>query len=145
MTKTKKQTKTFKKVIIAGSRDVFDFQMLNKALEYAKTNGIDIDKAEEIVCGCAPGVDTMGRCWAEKHDKKVVKFPADWNNVENSKRIKINQYGHKYAADAYIQRNIKMAIYADALILIISNDSYQLRHLMKCVKQYNKPIVIYEI
>ena len=33
-----------------------------------------------IVEGCARGVDRFAEFWAEKRDKQILHFPADWDN-----------------------------------------------------------------
>jgi hypothetical protein len=85
------------KVIIAGSRDINDVQLVERAIQ---ESGFVIT---EVVCGMARGVDTIGRLWAERNKIHVAHFPADWNRF--GKRA-----GHL--------RNAEMADYAEALICI---------------------------
>jgi hypothetical protein len=85
------------RVIIAGSRHIQDYAEVEKAVA---ASGFKID---EVVCGCAPGIDTLGERWANEHGVPIKHFPADWDNL-----------GKK----AGPVRNWQMAQYADALILV---------------------------
>ncbi len=62
------------KVIIAGSRDIKDRQLLRLAIE---KSGFDIT---EVVSGGAAGVDSLGEQWAREHGITLTKFPADWSS-----------------------------------------------------------------
>lgn len=89
------------KVIIAGSRH---FETQKVGLEGACEMFSDaLGPITEVVCGCAPGIDTLGREWALARNIPVKEFPADWGT-------------HGRAAGPV--RNRQMAEYADALILI---------------------------
>ena len=83
------------KVIIAGSRDFNDFDLLDvKVTEILR----DRDEQEiEIISGTARGADTLGEQYALKYGYKLVRYPADWNN-----------YGRR----AGYLRNANMARYA---------------------------------
>jgi hypothetical protein len=85
------------KVIIAGSRTIKDYKLVESAI---KNSGF---KITEVVCGCASGVDTLGEKWALANNIKVKKFPADWD---------------KYGRSAGYKRNVQMAEYADACIVV---------------------------
>ncbi len=61
------------KVIIAGSRDIKDYQLLKIAI--AKSE-FDIT---EVVSGGAAGVDFLGEQWAKEHGVLLTRFPADWS------------------------------------------------------------------
>lgn len=61
------------KVIIAGSRDFDDYDMLCDVL-YAYE-----DMVTEVVCGMANGADLLGKGWAEKNNIMVSEFPAKWD------------------------------------------------------------------
>ncbi len=87
------------RTIIAGSRHIDSYIVVSNAIAESGWRA----QIGEVVCGMAPGVDTLGRIWAERWGIPVKQFPADWN-----------QYG-KAAGPI---RNKKMAEYAVALILI---------------------------
>jgi predicted Rossmann fold nucleotide-binding protein DprA/Smf involved in DNA uptake len=85
------------KVIIAGSREFSNFQLM-----FAKCEEILGDAEQvEIVSGTARGADKMGEHYASLKGFKVKQFPADWN---------------KFGKAAGHIRNKEMAGYADMLI-----------------------------
>lgn len=88
------------KLIIAGSRDVYDVALVAKVVE---ESGIDVSKVTEVVSGHANGIDKAGEEWAKVRGIPVKTFPAKWR-----------QYGN--AAGPI--RNAEMAEYADYLIAI---------------------------
>lgn len=85
------------KVIIAGSRNFNDYDLLFNKCDNALSNQTDI----EIVSGTAYGADTLGEKYATERGYKIKLFPADWNS-------------HGKMAGYF--RNREMAKYADALI-----------------------------
>lgn len=90
------------RTIIAGNRDIFDYDSLLKAIS-------EIDwEITEVVSGGAKGVDAMGERWAEETGKPIKKFPADWI---------------KYGKAAGPIRNREMAKYAEALVAIWAEGS----------------------
>lgn len=84
------------KVIIAGGRDIQP--SFSEIWNAVINSGYFV---EEIVSGCADGVDHQGELYAENFDIPLKKFPANWNH---------------YGALAGPIRNLQMARYADALI-----------------------------
>lgn len=85
------------KTIIAGSRDITDYKLVEQAV---KDSGFTIT---EVVSGGARGVDSLGEQWAMENGIPIHCFPANWD-------------AHGKAA-GFI-RNSDMACYADALIAI---------------------------
>jgi len=90
------------KVIIAGSRNVTDYNLLLQAI--AKS-GLEIT---EVVSGACRGVDAMGERYAAEHKLPCKKFPADWDQYKNA---------------AGPIRNKQMAVYGEALIAIWDGES----------------------
>lgn len=88
------------KVIIAGSREINDYELVCQIIEESKF------EITEVVCGMCRGVDLLGKQWAEENGlkDKIAKFPANWT---------------KYGIAAGPIRNGQMANYADALIVIM--------------------------
>lgn len=109
------------KLIIAGSRTIKDYKVVEKA--YLESGYI----ASEIVCGEADGPDKLGRQLAEKFGIPVASFPADWEN--------------KGKAAGYI-RNVDMSVYGDALLLLYDGISKGSRHMLEIMKQKNKPVKV---
>ena len=107
------------KVIIAGSRDITSLEPIEQYLKFAK------EFIEEVVCGEARGVDSLGREWAEKNNIPVKSFPADWV-----------LYGKK----AGPIRNKEMAEYADVAI-VLHNGSRGSLDMIDQMKKLNKKVM----
>lgn len=63
------------RVIIAGSRDITDFSLIEKAV---KNSGFNIT---EVISGGARGVDKLGEFWAKKHNIPCTIFHAKWDQL----------------------------------------------------------------
>ena len=110
------------KLIIAGGRDLY---IDNKELfEIIDKFGILYD-IKEIVSGCAAGIDSCAIEFAEYHNVKLKRFPADWA---------------KYGRLAGPRRNLQMAEYADALLLIWDGKSSGSKNMRARMKGMKKPI-----
>ena len=59
-------------VIIAGGRTISDPALVERAV---RESGFDVTR---VICGGAPGVDTLGEKWAEANGVPVDKYPAAW-------------------------------------------------------------------
>jgi len=88
------------KVIVAGSRGIKKYEQVEKIIEKAIADGLQIT---QIVSGGAKGVDTLGETWAVKKGVNIKRFPAEWD---------------KYGISAGHIRNRQMGDYADALIAV---------------------------
>jgi hypothetical protein len=97
------------RVIIAGSRTFGSrrAEVLEAIDEMAAALRHD-EVVHEVVCGCAPGVDTIGAEWAVDHGVPIRRFPADWGT---------------YGKSAGPRRNKEMSENADALFLIWDGSS----------------------
>jgi len=111
------------RVILAGSRSITKFAHVEAAIN---ASGLDIT---EVVCGEAPGVDKMGRYWAEQHKIPIKSFPADW---DSDKRM------------AGFKRNVQMAEYADALIAVWDGWSTGTAHMIATAAFMGMPVMIYK-
>jgi predicted Rossmann fold nucleotide-binding protein DprA/Smf involved in DNA uptake len=117
----KQRRKLLMKVIIAGSRDINDYNIVLSAFSSCPF------EITEIVSGCAKGVDTLGEQVADLICVPICKFPADWN---------------KHGKAAGPIRNKQMADYADAAI-VIHNGSRGSLNMIEQMKKLNKPV--YEV
>ena len=107
------------KVIIAGSRTIFDFSLLEEAVKNA---AFDIT---QVVSGRARGVDQMGELWALKNGVNLKTFPAKWQT---------------FGKVAGILRNRTMAEYADALIaLMVQGGSSGTENMIHEMAKRGKP------
>lgn len=113
------------RTIIAGSRDITDMRLLERAI---RESGLVIT---EVVCGGARGVDQLGYEWAHHGNNIPVKlFPANWD---------------KYGKGAGYRRNIEMAKYADALIAIWDGKSKGTKHMIDIAIEYKLKVIVYEV
>lgn len=109
------------KVIIAGSRNIEDYALVNQAMDRC---GFDVT---EVICGMATGVDTLGYRWAQCNNKKIIEMPADWK-----------QYG-KAAGPI---RNKQMVEIADAAVIIWDGVSPGAKNMIQNCIKYKKPYYI---
>ena len=113
------------KLIIAGSRDVrIEVDELFKIIDKF---GI-LYEIKEIVSGCAPGIDSDAIKFAEHYGVKLKKFPADWA---------------KYGKLAGPRRNLEMANYSDALLIIWNGQSKGSFNIKARMMGMGKPV--YEV
>jgi hypothetical protein len=110
------------KVIVAGSRDIEDEEVVAKAIA---DSGFFVS---EVVCGESRGVDTIGRRWAEARGLPVESFPAKWDT---------------YGLDAGPFRNALMAEYGDALVLVWYGDSKGSRDMRQ--RAYAGGLMVFEV
>lgn len=103
-------------MIIAGSRTGFTFSDVSEAM---RNSGLDVE-VTEVVSGTARGVDRLGEEWANKNNIPIKRFPADWEGEGRAA-------GHI--------RNRRMGDYADALLVLIYNDSRGSTGMMNYAKQ----------
>ena len=111
------------KVIIAGSRDFDDYELLRKYCDFYLQSQTEI----EIVSGTARGADQLGERYAKERGYPVKQFPADWD---------------KHGRSAGYIRNEEMAKYGDALIAFWNGNSKGTEHMINLAKQYNLKIRI---
>lgn len=105
------------KVIVAGSRDITDYDVVRKALDEARENGLEITT---IIEGGAKGVDSLAARYATEHSIEHIRVPADWK---------------RYGRGAGRKRNEQMAAMGDALIAIWDGKSSGTRHIIECARQ----------
>jgi hypothetical protein len=115
------------KLIIAGSRG-FTFLSSPMIDAFLQFHHVHYKNIEQVVSGCAPGVDTAGENFAAALDIDIETFPANWN---------------KHGKAAGPMRNKEMAEYADALLLIWDGKSKGSANMKQNMLKLNKPI--YEV
>lgn len=114
-----------KRVVIAGSRDITDADLVVSVVEESK---FDIG---EVVCGTAEGVDTLGAEWADEHNIPVIDFPIDEYADPTDPR-----------PNPYL-RNEAMAKYADAAILIWDGESGGTDHMRRMAEKHNVEYILH--
>ena len=106
------------RVIVAGSRDFKDYQLLEKTLDYFLQN---INEPIHILCGMANGADALGLLYAHWHDCELEKYPAKWDI--HGKR-------------AGFIRNEEMAQNADALVAFWDGKSHGTKDMIKRAREH---------
>lgn len=120
-----------KRIIIAGSRDVEDVQIVVSALIDSGFIQIGERKSEiEIVSGGARGVDSVGEYIAKVNGFNVRVFPADWKT-------------HGKAAGPI--RNEQMGDYADFLVAVRKDNSRGTTHMINYMKKLGKPVFVRDL
>lgn len=105
------------KVIIAGTRDFNDYDMLKEKCERILSNKTDI----EVISGTARGADQLGERYASENNYPIHRYPADWD---------------KHGRMAGYIRNEEMAKNADALIAFWDGSSKGTRHMINIATGY---------
>lgn len=111
------------KTIIAGSREGFTIADVREAYIYS---GFEIT---EVVSGGARGVDRLGEQFAKEMNIPIKQFIPDWDGPLKKAA------GHK--------RNRDMGDYADALIVLIYNNSSGSTGMLQYAKK--KGLKVYEV
>jgi len=112
------------KVIIAGSRSIKKYALVEKAVKDSKF------KITEVVCGGAGGVDQLGKHWAKEHTIPVKVMNANWA---------------EYGNGAGPIRNAKMAKYADALIAVWDGKSPGTKDMVAKAKAAKLKVFVLEV
>ena len=111
------------KVIIAGSRDFNDSQLLTKEMDLLLANTQKVT----IVSGLAKGADTLGIEYAKRRQLELIEMPADWK---------------KHGRAAGIIRNKQMGDLADALAAFWDGKSKGTKHMIDYMLKLEKPVRI---
>ncbi len=113
------------KLIIAGSREI---QLSVDELDTLIKKHFNMLQIEEVVSGCAKGVDTTGIHWAIKHNIKIKKFTPNWSFGKAAGHI----------------RNRQMGDYADQSI-VVYNGSKGSQGMIDYMEKIKKPCVVIKI
>jgi YspA, cpYpsA-related SLOG family len=106
------------KVIVAGSRTIHEYEVVKDAIE---RSGFMIT---ELVSGASPGVDRIGKEYAQENKIPVQRFEANWK---------------VYGRGAGYKLNDAMASYADALVAI-HNGSSGTKYMIKKMGEARKAV-----
>lgn len=112
------------KVIIAGGRDFDDYPKLCATMFRIPTSEMEVT---EIVCGKAPGADTLGERYAKAMKIPVKEFPAEWDI---------------HGKSAGPIRNSQMAEYADALVAFWDGKSHGTKDMIEKMAKLGKKILV---
>lgn len=111
------------KVIIAGSRGITRYSLVEKAVVASKFT------ITQVVSGGARGVDRLGIKWAKRNGVDFIVMRAAWMTLDGERNW-----------NAGFERNERMADYADALIAVWDGVSGGTKHMMQCMGKRAKPI-----
>lgn len=121
-----------RKIIIAGSRDITDFDLVKRACRSSGFFTTELINAKEIeiVSGGAKGVDSLGEYLAKRAGFHLKFFPADWVT---------------YGKAAGPIRNKQMGDYADCLIAIRLDNSKGTTHMIEYMIKLGKPVYVLDL
>jgi len=105
------------KVIIAGSRDFDDYNLLRNTMDKLLVNKTQVT----IISGTARGADRLGEQYAQERGYNLLRFPADWD---------------KYGKKAGYIRNKEMARAADACVVFWNGQSKGSKHMIDIAKKH---------
>ena len=106
------------RVIIAGSREFNDYQLLCLTMDKLLVN---IKVPIVVVCGMARGADSLGKRYAEEKGFYVDEHPANWR---------------KFGKAAGYIRNEEMAMNADALVAFWDGKSRGTEHMINLANKH---------
>jgi hypothetical protein len=112
------------KLIIAGSRTFTDYQLLCQTLAPERHH------ITEVMHGGARGADQLGFRWAVRHHVRSRCFAADWE---------------RFGKAAGVRRNHQMAQAGDMLLAFWDGRSAGTRHMISCMEQLSKPVVVVRV
>ena len=112
------------KLIIAGSRTFTDYQLLCQTLAPEK------HRITQVITGGARGADRLGIRWAVSHSVRLKGFPADWQ---------------RFGKSAGVRRNFQMAQAGVVLIAFWDGQSPGTAHMVQCLRQLGKPVVVIRV
>jgi len=110
------------KVIIAGSRTINDYSLLEKVIKDSEF------AINEVICGNAKGVDKLGEQWAKRHNMPIKYFEPEWD---------------LYGKAAGVMRNQEMVDYADALIAIQEKKSKGTEDIIRRARHDNIKLYVF--
>ena len=109
------------KLIVAGSRTFTDYQLL------CQTLGPQRHRITEVLHGGTRGADQLGFRWAVKHHIRSRCFAAEWE---------------RFGKAAGPRRNQQLAQAGDVLLAFWDGRSPGTRHIISCMQQLGKPVVV---
>ena len=109
------------RLIIAGSRTFTNYQCLCQTLAPER------NRITQVLTGGERGAEQLGYRWAWKHAIRHRLFRADWE---------------RFGKSAGVRRNFQMAQAGDVLLAFWDGQSPGTRHLITCMQELGKPVVV---
>lgn len=117
------------KLIIAGSRDIEDYDLV-RSLVMKSGFWKKYGKKIEVVSGMARGIDKVGVDFAKKNGLQLHARPADWD---------------KHGKAAGHVRNSEMANEADALLAVWDGESPGTKGMIQIARAKGLEVKAYEV
>lgn len=113
-------------IIIAGSRDFDDYELLKTKMD----SFLSKMKYRNIISGMARGADKLGEKYAKEKGYNIIEMPADWDH---------------YGKSAGHMRNEQMALLADAAVIFWDGKSPGSKNMIDNCEKHGVPyrIVMY--
>ena len=116
------------KVIIAGSRGIADFGLVETAMRQSGLEG----KITEVALRGSSGLAHLGTQYADLHVLPVRRFEPSWNR------------GGRHDNRAELQRDDDLAGYADAAVAVWDRKSGDTQYLIRAMIQRGKETHVYD-
>lgn len=108
------------RVIIAGTRDFNDYELLKSYCDYMLSKKVESGEEIVVLSGGASGADALGEQYAKERGYNILHYPAQWD---------------KYGRRAGPMRNRQMADNADALIAYWDGESRGTKNMIEEAKK----------
>lgn len=112
------------KVIIAGSRNFNDYELLKEKTDKLLSNKIKEGYDITIISGGARGADKLGERYAKERGFNLIVCNADWD---------------RYGKSAGYRRNVEMSKIGDALIAFWNGQSRGTKNMIDIMMKTKKP------
>lgn len=131
------------KILVAGSREFSDYQLFKQIMNSTLSEFPDC----EFISGKASrGPDAMVIEYAKDVGVICHEYPADWNNIGvPNARIKTNDRGRQYNANAGHDRNQVMADLADFYLIFWDGKSPGTRDMIKRAEKNIKYGIVFMV
>lgn len=116
------------RVLIAGSRDFNNYNLLKAKLDFFLSNKVKEDYEIITISGTARGADKLGERYANERGYKIERHPADWSIGRHA---------------GYV-RNSDMADVSDVGILFWDGISRGTKHMYDTCLKKNVPVEMIE-
>ena len=105
----------------AGSQTFTDYQLLCQTLAPERP------RITQVLTGGARGAEQLGYRWSWTHTIRHQLFRADWE---------------RFGKSAGVRRNFQMAQAGDVFLAFWDGRSAGTQHMISCMQQLGKPIVV---
>lgn len=123
------------RVIIAGSRDFNDYQLLKKSVIEIICAKTMLSDSTKIISGTARGADSLGERFANEMGLEIKRFPANWAGFGKRAGYIRNEQMAQYAAE---DDNYGM------LIAFWDGKSRGTKHMIDLANKYNLEVHVIE-